>query len=245
MESAREDPGSLGVYDPVSPRSLAESIGRALESLPASRLVDLDPEHALAGPGVYAIYYVGECRYYEPLSRLNRASMEAGLGPIAPIYVGKAVPEGSRSRRVELDDVRGFLGDDKKKKHLVNRLLEHLVSIGEAENLLQEDFLFRGLILAPIWVRLGESLLIQYYEPVWNQKVKGFGNHDPGSGREKQKRSDWDTLHPGRAWAAKLQPGKDIEKIEEALRKHWSTWRGRVLDRLPPERRRLVEERSR
>jgi len=243
MESAKESPKSLGVYDPVSPRSLAESIGRALESLPASRLVDLDAARALAGPGVYAIYYVGECRHYEPLSRLNRASMEAGLGPIAPIYVGKAVPEGSRSRRVELNDVWEFLSDDK--KYLVNRLLEHLESIRDAKNLREEDFLFRGLVLGPIWVRLGESLLIQYYEPVWNQVVKGFGNHDPGRGRTNQKRSDWDTLHPGRAWAAKLQPGKDIKKIEEALRKHWSTWRGRVLDRLPPERRQLVEGLSR
>src|SRR5690349_4428966 len=55
-------------------------------------------------------------------------------------------------------------------------------------------------------IPLGESILIQRFNPVWNQAVDGFGNHDPGSGRHKQKRSAWDAIHPGRAWASKLQP---------------------------------------
>lgn len=230
---------SLKVYDPVAPQNLAESIGRALESLPTTSLQGIDPRNASAGPGVYAIYYVGDSDYYQPLSRLNRASMGAGLGPLAPIYVGKAVPEGSRSRRVELKDVWEFVAGDK--KYVMNRLLEHLESIRAVDNLKESDFLFRGLVLAPVWVRLGESLLIQYYEPAWNLVVKGFGNHDPGKGRYNQKKSDWDTLHPGRSWAKRLKPGRRREEIEEALREHWPSWLRRVLDRLPPERRRLVE----
>ncbi len=33
--------------------------------------------------------------------------------------------------------------------------------------------------------------------------MDGFGNHDPGSGRYEQAKSDWDVIHPGRAWAEK------------------------------------------
>lgn len=31
-----------------------------------------------------------------------------------------------------------------------------------------------------------------------------FLNHDPGRGRRGQEKSAWDTLHPGRHWAATL-----------------------------------------
>lgn len=51
------------------------------------------------------------------------------------------------------------------------------------------------------------------FRPVWNMVIDGFGNHDPGSGRYNQKISSWDTLHPGRSWAMKLQPGKSREQI--------------------------------
>jgi hypothetical protein len=43
-------------------------------------------------------------------------------------------------------------------------------------------------------------------EPLWNQKLDGFGNHDPGAGRYNQQRSPWDVIHPGRPWAARLKP---------------------------------------
>jgi Eco29kI restriction endonuclease len=37
--------------------------------------------------------------------------------------------------------------------------------------------------------------------PLWNSALDGFGNHDPGNGRYNQAKSDWDVIHPGRAWA--------------------------------------------
>lgn len=48
-----------------------------------------------------------------------------------------------------------------------------------------------------------EAALIKLHRPLWNSTIDGFGNHDPGSGRYEQAKSDWDVLHPGRQWALK------------------------------------------
>jgi len=48
-----------------------------------------------------------------------------------------------------------------------------------------------------------EAALIKLNKPLWNTAVDGFGNHDPGSGRYEQAKSDWDVIHEGRAWATK------------------------------------------
>jgi hypothetical protein len=66
-----------------------------------------------------------------------------------------------------------------------------------------------------------EAELIRNYRPLWNTTVDGFGNHDPGSGRYNQAKSEWDALHPGRSWAEKLtgKPPKlkdIISKIEKS-----------------------------
>jgi hypothetical protein len=36
-----------------------------------------------------------------------------------------------------------------------------------------------------------EAALIKLNMPLWNTAVDGFGNHDPGSGRYQQAKSDW------------------------------------------------------
>ncbi len=91
-----------------------------------------------------------------------------------------------------------------------------------AKNLDPADFTFRYLIVDDIWIGLGESLMIQRYQPLWNQVVDGFGNHDPGKGRHAGMKPLWDELHPGRPWAAKCSPPKMsrpeiIEAIAVAL----------------------------
>jgi hypothetical protein len=66
---------------------------------------------------------------------------------------------------------------------------------------------------------LAESLLIERYRPLWNVVVDGFGNHAPGSGRYQGKRPNWDTLHPGRVWASRLQPSAlSLVAIEQKVR---------------------------
>jgi hypothetical protein len=73
------------------------------------------------------------------------------------------------------------------------------------------------LVVDDIWIPLGESLLIEKTKPLWNVVVDGFGNHAPGKGRPEQQLSSWDTLHPGRNWATKLQKGKSIEEIAKQI----------------------------
>ena len=99
---------------------------------------------------------------------------------------------------------------------LYKRLSEHTESLRVVTNLDLEDFYCRLLVVEDIWIPLAESMLIERYKPVWNNVLCGFGNHDPGSGRYSGKMPQWDCLHPGRAWAKKLQPcpftSEDLEK---------------------------------
>jgi hypothetical protein len=47
-------------------------------------------------------------------------------------------------------------------------------------------------------------MLIQTFKPIWNVLIDGFGNNQPGKGREVQVKSLWDTLHPGRRRVRRL-----------------------------------------
>ena len=63
--------------------------------------------------------------------------------------------------------------------------------------------------MVPVWVTLTERFLIDHYRPIvfWNTEVDGFGNNVRKEyDRTTGDRSWWDTLHPGRDWAAKRTP---------------------------------------
>ncbi|MBL9178649.1 MAG: Eco29kI family restriction endonuclease [Verrucomicrobiaceae bacterium] len=79
-----------------------------------------------------------------------------------------------------------------------------------------------------IWITLGEALVIQRFQPLWNQVVEGFGNHDPGSGRYEGMRPLWDELHPGRSWAARCKPPKLTHaQIVEAVADYMKIFKSR------------------
>ena len=79
----------------------------------------------------------------------------------------------------------------------------------------------RWLVVDDIWIPLGESALIRRYRPVWNALIDGFGNHDPGSGRYNQAKSDWDVVHAGRSWAVKCQGvAKDLKTVKASIARH-------------------------
>jgi Eco29kI restriction endonuclease len=114
-----------------------------------------------------------------------------------PIYVGKAIPKSGR---------KGGLAKDVAStgKALLDRLKQHASSISEAENLELEHFFVRHLVVDDIWIPLGENMLIETFQPVWNRVIDGFGNKDPGQRRATRYKSPWDILHPGREFAEKL-----------------------------------------
>jgi len=188
-----------GPYNPLQRRHLAESIVRAL--LDEQPIVPLAAVPTFVGAGVYVIYYHGPFPAYAAVAEAD-----------TPIYVGKAVPEGSRVGD-DLDVVPG--------QELAGRLLEHAESIRQAADfsawlraalggsaplqLSLDEFSCRYLVVEDIFIPLGESLLINKYAPLWNRRIKGFGNHTPGGNRFDQRRSQWDTIHPGRPWAFKCQ----------------------------------------
>ena len=95
-----------------------------------------------------------------------------------------------------------------------DRLSNHGCSIDAATNLNIDDFLCRFLAVVPVWVTLAERFLIDYYRPVWNIGVDGFGNNPQGQNRATGDRSWWDTLHPGRSWASQRTPkGTEAEAM--------------------------------
>lgn len=180
-------------YNPLDKLNLGRSVVEAMLIQIACPLSAVTP---FAGAGIYAIYYHGP---FEPYTMISGDSQ--GINA-KPIYVGKAVPSGSRKGSSLAASVSG--------QWLYGRIVEHRDSIAAVErhgsNLRVSDFSVRYLAVDDIWIPLGEALLISSFNPLWNVVIEGFGNHDPGAGRYNGMRPLWDVLHPGRAWAERCQP---------------------------------------
>lgn len=189
-------------FNPLHKRHLGESVGQAMLRQPAKAMSDLAK---FKGAGIYAIYYCGDFEAYTAISERNQNG-----DLLVPIYVGKAVPKGTR-KGGDMEASPGAV--------LYNRLNQHKRSLDAASNLELSDFYCRFLVVDDIWIPLGESLLIAKFNPLWNKLIDGFGNHDPGSGRHLGLRPRWDVLHPGRKWAEKCQPREETaEQIEREVK---------------------------
>lgn len=194
-------------YNPLSVDELGRNAARALMGYPS---VTLPPAAPFPGAGVYTLHYAGPFPPY------------CGMGDTDPIYVGKADFPGKR---------QGRTSQKRSTTALYRRLSKHAESVEAVNNLDLADFRCRWLVLDSVWIGLTEQVLIAQYQPIWNVVVDGFGNNDPGKGRWNQKRSQWDTLHPGRAWAYNLQDlGETSEEITTAIHQH----RGVDHDRQDP-----------
>jgi len=155
----------------------------------------LPPPERFTGTGVYALYYTGRQGIYAKYGELNRLSYDY------PIYVGKAVPKGWRQARLadNPDDQSG---------ELFSRLNQHSNSIKKVSGIEVQDFMCRFVIFEGAgsdMIGTIEAALIKLHRPLWNMSLDGFGNHDPGSGRYEQAKSDWDVLHEGRPWAERCR----------------------------------------
>lgn len=202
-------------FNPLDMSNLAESIGNAiLTSEPTS----LGSVTRFPGAGIYAIYYTGDFPAYAELGEANQDGRFH-----QPIYVGKAVPKGGRRGIAVSTTTTALYG----------RINEHRQSIIAAENLSIEDFFVRWLVVEPIWVPLGETLLITRFQPVWNALIDGFGNHDPGNGRREGVNSRWDTLHHGRSWAALGTPRAETADAITAEAQEYIRSRAEALRFLP------------
>jgi len=148
----------------------------------------LPPAQPFTGAGVYALFYKGN---FGPYRRVRSPKSERA------IYVGSAVPAGSRKGLVEGGKVSGPV--------LYSRLAHHAGSISAATNLDLADFTCRYLVVTPLWITMAERFLITNFRPIWNLVIEGFGLHDPGKGRHQGEIPWWDSLHPGRTWAKRLR----------------------------------------
>lgn len=194
--------------------AFVELVKDAVRFFNGTPVYGLPPPESFLGRGVYALYYTGKNRLYRRYGELNR------LAYSHPIYVGKAVPKGWRQLRIA-DSA------DSQSRELFSRLREHGRNLIHGQGLEGADFQCRFVIFDDAgsdMIGTVEAALIKLHRPLWNSALDGFGNHDPGSGRYQQARSDWDVLHPGRPWADKCQGRpKSAKEIAERIAAHLKT----------------------
>ncbi|HTU09724.1 MAG TPA: Eco29kI family restriction endonuclease [Allosphingosinicella sp.] len=215
---------NLPPYNPLDKVNLARSIEGELLSRRPEPLSAVDE---IKGAGIYVIYYAGQFGPYGAI----RCDAQNDVFH-TPIYVGKAIPKGGRKG--------GLTKDSGRSTALRDRLKQHAASVDEAGNLELADFWVRHLVVDDIWIPLGENMLIETFQPVWNRAIDGFGNKDPGRRRANQFRSPWDILHRGRLFANKLaESGLTTDFLTQRVADYFA---GRPLKKLPRKVEEALEE---
>lgn len=192
------------VFDPSNPKIIGRFTALALV---AQERVALSEIGKFYGSGVYAIYYRGGFQPYVPLKDSE-----------TPIYVGQAAPALANAHTARDQGPR-----------LAARLNEHRKNIAKAESTLRiEDFEARFLVVQSGWETAAEDFLIHLFRPVWNSETNilyGLGKHGDDAATRANKRSPWDTLHPGRAWAAKsVEDARTPKTIKADLETHFRSF---------------------
>jgi hypothetical protein len=173
---------------------------------------------------VYAIYYQGDHPAYACASRTE-----------TPIYVGKADPKvpDARTSRDQGPQLYGRLADHRR---MIKTVGEYAMKNGLPHPLKVEDFLCRRLVCATNAQLVAERHLIGTFKPIWNNEVGicwGISKHGDAAKTRANKRSPWDVMHPGRAWAMaesledKMSPDVIVERITEHFAVH-QPYRSRV-----------------
>lgn len=191
------------IFDPTDPNTAGRVVALTLVAQARHPLSEIPDFY---GAGVYAIYYKGDFPAYAPLS-----------GTDHPIYVGKADPENQTAKDAISQGTK-----------LSARLNEHAKSIRKAKGSLSiDDFECRFLIVQTGFQKSAEDYLINFFKPIWNSETKicfGLGKHGDSSETRGNKRSPWDTLHPGREWAdASTENQKAPKLILEQIATHMQT----------------------
>ncbi|MBI2718724.1 MAG: Eco29kI family restriction endonuclease [Rhizobiales bacterium] len=191
-------------------------------ALLAQPLIPLTEVRPAYGSGVYAIYYKGNHPHYGGISCSE-----------TPIYVGKADPANDDASITREQGAK-----------LTARLLEHAGTIATAEGYAEKlpsylsaihlaDFVCRRLVCATNAQLVAEKHLIRTFWPIWNSETKacwGMSKHGDAATTRANKRSPWDVVHPGRAWALdrRLVDSLTPEEIGKRI--------NATLQRVPPRR---------
>lgn len=195
------------IFDPSNPNYMGRFTAAALLIQPRHPLTEVEKFY---GAGVYALYYKGDFAAYEKVS-----------GKETPLYTGKADPKIAHAENPTEQ------GDS-----LSRRINEHRKSIQLVSGdggISLEDFEVRYLVTASGFQVTAENFLINYFKPIWNKETKicfGIGKHGDDANTRKNKKSPWDTLHPGRKWALASEELKTPEEIAGDISDH--------LDAFPP-----------
>jgi hypothetical protein len=216
IESARadldpiKDPGAS--FDPADPDTAGRLVALALI---AQDRVPLGRVARTYGSGVYAIYYRGDHPLYATIS-----------GTETPIYVGKADPDSPNARTPREQGPRLF---GRLKDH--RRMIETVCAYAEREALPHplrlDDFEARRLVCATNAQLVAEKHLIAMFRPIWNNEIGicwGISKHGDAATTRANKRSPWDVMHPGRAWAMaeSLDDKASPADIERRIAEHFA-----------------------
>lgn len=190
------------VFDPSNPEITGRMVGITMIAQDRKPLAYANVDR-FYGSGVYAIYYKGDFPAYTAISRREH-----------PIYVGKADPakRGSKTATEQGDK-------------LCARLNEHRRNIARATTTIElRDFEYRALVVQTGWQAAAEEFLIDLFKPIWNKICYGFGKHGDEFDTRSNLRSPWDTLHPGRAWAAdvKAKDARSKQQIVDDIAAHFA-----------------------
>ena len=199
--------------DPDKHDIIAISLGRpdALSRFFAFSFIERTPvgfetlaDSKFYGSGVYALYYAGsEIEPYLPIA-----------GTETPIYVGKAIPDDPSAETAFHQGTA-----------IWKRLKEHRRSIVSG-GLNPADFRCRHVVIQSGMESAVEDFMIRLFKPIWNKEIKvcfGIGKHGDAAITRGNKRSPWDTMHPGRKWAeATAEDQASREVIIQRIASHFS-----------------------
>jgi hypothetical protein len=186
-------------FDPSEPRLIGYFVALALISQDRRPLGGLPKFY---GSGVYAIYYTGDHDLYAPISRTE-----------TPIYVGKADPPANATTVIQQE------------MKLHGRLDEHRKSITKVQGIEIKDFECRALAVQSGYQAAAEAHLIKLFRPIWNNETRilfGIGKHGDAATTRANNKSPWDTVHPGRAWAADNEEKKTADEIRAGVAVHFA-----------------------
>lgn len=194
------DPNELpdAFFDPAEPSLIGNFVALAMVAQDRKPLGSLTRFY---GSGVYAIYYTGPNPLYAPIS-----------GTETPIYVGKADPKGNPKTAIDQGT------------KLADRLSEHRRNIEKVSGIEIEDFECRALAVQTGYQAAAESHLIRMFRPIWNNEtgiLYGLGKHGDDATTRANNKSPFDTVHPGRKWAAGNPENQTVAEIEAKVRDHF------------------------